>query len=126
MDEQENIKELEHILSNEVAYRVYILTTFRDLQTRLKYFEGLQEKSSQDLKRLLNEHDSCRKDVEKAMKFEETWHWGKRVKRIVDGIKTPLLLAAILGLAAWLLYLYALHPQIERARKPVVLQEEVQ
>jgi hypothetical protein len=126
MDEQESIKELEHVLTNEVAYRVYILTTFREVQTRLKYLEGLQEKSGCDLSRLLEEHDTCRKDVEKAMKFEETWHWGNRVKRLVDGLKVPILAAVILGLAVWLLYLYVLHPQVQLIRKPVVSQEEVQ
>lgn len=112
-EKQDEIREL---ITDEVAYRVYVLSTFKDLETKLKYQEGLLEHAKSELgnvtdklENLLVDHKLCTGKITASLIYEETWKWTHRIKRLWDSILPKVLLTIVLAVAGWLLYVYTIH-----------------
>jgi hypothetical protein len=120
-------KEIHELLTDEVAYRVYVLSTFKDVENRLRYQEGLLENTNVDLnsissnlENLLIEHKTCTDRVSKSLIYEETWRWTHKIKKLWDSVLPKVLGSIIIGLLLWLLYLYVTHlPVQQRNHVPV-------
>jgi len=131
--EKEKIAEITELLTDEVAYRVYILSTFRELTHKLNYQQGLLENHAGELSdisgrmdTLLQEHAVCTKRVADTHIYEDTWKWTKRVREIWMTVTQKVAVWLLLAVIVLLAYLYLTHVKTPTINPPVVPAPQMQ
>lgn len=134
--EDAKLESVKKLFEDDVAYRIYIITNFRDMSTQITYQQKMIEKQTKEMedineamKKLINEHAVCTERVLKTSDFEETWkwskrikeecnfeeswHWAKRVKIIWEEVRNKILVVIIVALLGFLVVLYASHNHVK-------------
>jgi len=133
ISESEQVSNVKNLLTDEVSYRVFVLSTFRDLNQRMKYQEKLLEthigevgEIKNDMRKLLAEHSVCTKRVNDSFTYEDTWKWMKRVKEIWNIITQKVVIWIFFAAAFLMAYLYMTHFMTSHQRTQVKPNQQTQ
>ena len=129
-DELTNASEIRDLLTDDTAYKVYVINMFKEITLKMEYQQVLLEhqivesKGLEDrLTSLLSEHNVCRAGVNEILKYRDQFEWMKKFHNFCSSVMLKLFILFLSGLLVWLLIMFGIHMKEVGPRPPEVQEK---